>query len=230
MAARDAEAVRQACAQCAAQLECEYFIYGAYIPVVESIVIVNGFPTLWRERYVEAGYINSDPTVRHCSQNTTPVWWHGIPAPKKGRQAAAEQQVMDEAADNGLRFGISVPMHGAGAEWGMLSLASSRELEPHGPACMYGVQFLTQSAHEAVKRINAEQIDAEIEHRRLTDRERECLQWTANGKTAWEISRILSLSESTVTFHLKNAIQKMDVTNRPHAVAKALAQSRITLF
>jgi len=61
-------------------------------------------------------------------------------------------------------------------------------------------------------------------------RECECLQWTANGKTAWEISKILNLSESTVAFHLKNAINKMEVANRPQAVAKAVAQSRITLF
>lgn len=192
--------------------------------------MLNGFPEDWREHYVQSQYINTDPTVRYCSQNTIPVWWDQIPASRKGRRVIAERQVMDEAAEYGLRRGISVPVHGAGAEWGMLSLAGDAAPSLKAAAALYDLQFLTQCVHEAVKRIHAEQIDEQTEQKRLTDRERECLQWTANGKTAWEISRILSLSESTVTFHLKNAIQKMDVTNRPHAVAKALAQSRITLF
>ncbi len=193
-------------------------------------MVVNGFPADWREHYVDSDYINVDPTVRHCSQNTTPVHWDRIPISRKGRRVLAERLVMDEAAATGLRYGISVPVHGAGAEWGMLSLACRRAPALQPGYRVYDLQLLAQAAHEAVKRINAEQIDQQTEQKRLTDRERECLEWTANGKTAWEISRILSLSESTVTFHLKNAIQKMDVTNRPHAVAKALAQSRITLF
>jgi len=64
----------------------------------------------------------------------------------------------------------------------------------------------------------------------LTERELECLRWTASGKTSWEISIILSISESTVIFHIKNAIEKLQVTNRSQAVAKAIAQSRIVLF
>lgn len=56
----------------------------------------------------------------------------------------------------------------------------------------------------------------------LTQRESECLTWTANGKTSWEISVILGVSESTATFHLRNAGVKLKASNRAHAVAKAL--------
>lgn len=56
----------------------------------------------------------------------------------------------------------------------------------------------------------------------LTQREAECLTWTANGKTSWEISVILGVSESTATFHLRNAGVKLKASNRAHAVAKAL--------
>jgi len=56
----------------------------------------------------------------------------------------------------------------------------------------------------------------------LTEREAECLTWTAMGKTSWEISVILGVSESTATFHLRNAVIKLKASNRTHAVAKAL--------
>ncbi len=61
-----------------------------------------------------------------------------------------------------------------------------------------------------------------LENISLTQRESECLTWTANGKTSWEISVILGVSESTATFHLRNAGVKLKASNRAHAVAKAL--------
>ncbi len=44
----------------------------------------------------------------------------------------------------------------------------------------------------------------------LSLRERECLQWCAAGKTSAETGAILSISEVTVNWHLKNAARKLD--------------------
>jgi DNA-binding CsgD family transcriptional regulator len=56
----------------------------------------------------------------------------------------------------------------------------------------------------------------------LTDREKECLGLTAQGKTAWEISRILGRSRGTVNFHLQNAMRKLDSVNKTQAAARAI--------
>ena len=56
----------------------------------------------------------------------------------------------------------------------------------------------------------------------LTPRERECLLWTAKGKTAWEVGQILAISDGTVVFHLKNATRKFNVFTKYHAVVKAI--------
>ncbi len=56
----------------------------------------------------------------------------------------------------------------------------------------------------------------------LSKRQREVLQWAARGKTDWEIATILCLSERSVKFHLESARNKLNATNRTHAVAKAL--------
>ena len=63
---------------------------------------------------------------------------------------------------------------------------------------------------------------------RITEREIECLQWASIGKTAWEISMILSISERTVGFHLTNAATKLQANNRTHAVSIALKKGLIT--
>lgn len=54
----------------------------------------------------------------------------------------------------------------------------------------------------------------------LTGRERECLGLVADGKTDWEISVILTLSEATVRFHVDNARRKLGAVTRAQAAAR----------
>jgi DNA-binding CsgD family transcriptional regulator len=55
----------------------------------------------------------------------------------------------------------------------------------------------------------------------LSPRETECLEWTAQGKTTWEIAQILCLSDSTVNYYIRNAMKKLTVHTKAHAVSKA---------
>ena len=56
----------------------------------------------------------------------------------------------------------------------------------------------------------------------LTPRELECLRWTMEGKTAWEVGGILAISEQTAARHLNNAAHKLGCVNKHQAVLKAL--------
>ncbi|KFD94439.1 bacterial regulatory s, luxR family protein [Vibrio cholerae] len=56
----------------------------------------------------------------------------------------------------------------------------------------------------------------------LTDREYELLPWLKLGKSNWEISRLLNISERTVKYHLQNIYRKLETHNRTHAIAKAI--------
>ena len=56
----------------------------------------------------------------------------------------------------------------------------------------------------------------------LSTREKEVLNWLKLGKSSWDISVILGISERTVNFHIYNMMQKLEVVNRPQAVAAAL--------
>ena len=73
---------------------------------------------------------------------------------------------------------------------------------------------------------------AALEHvkdQTLTPRELECLKWAALGKTGADTAKILTVSEATVAFHLKNAISKMHAASKAHAVALALSRGWIDL-
>ncbi|MBQ4812668.1 hypothetical protein A7985_21085 [Pseudoalteromonas luteoviolacea] len=57
---------------------------------------------------------------------------------------------------------------------------------------------------------------------KITKRERDCILWASEGKTSWEISQILGISERTVNFHLSNCIEKTNSANRQQAIVKYL--------
>jgi LuxR family transcriptional regulator, quorum-sensing system regulator BjaR1 len=61
----------------------------------------------------------------------------------------------------------------------------------------------------------------------LTDREREVLAWTAVGKSSWDISIILGISERTVNWFIANAARKLDAVNRTQAVVNAIRAGEI---
>lgn len=61
----------------------------------------------------------------------------------------------------------------------------------------------------------------------LSPREKECLRWTAQGKTAEEIAMILNLKIITVKFYLRSIRQKLNCNTIAQAVYKAASQQII---
>jgi DNA-binding CsgD family transcriptional regulator len=80
--------------------------------------------------------------------------------------------------------------------------------------------------HGHILRINGCDSEADI---LMTAKELDCLKWTAAGKTAWEASIILGISERTVRFHLNMAREKLNCTTTTQAVAKAVANHLISV-
>lgn len=61
----------------------------------------------------------------------------------------------------------------------------------------------------------------------LTQREHDSLALVADGKTDWEISVILNVSEATARFHVDNARRKLGAVSRAQAVATLVNQRLI---
>lgn len=58
----------------------------------------------------------------------------------------------------------------------------------------------------------------------LTPRERDCLHWVSQGKTSWEIGKILGIRERTANYHIANFCSKLRVTTRQAAITVAIQQ------
>ncbi|RST85868.1 LuxR family transcriptional regulator [Aquibium carbonis] len=61
----------------------------------------------------------------------------------------------------------------------------------------------------------------------LSERERECLHWVAEGKTAGEVAMILGVTANTVNSYLNHAIRKVGASNRAMAIASAIRAGMI---
>jgi len=57
----------------------------------------------------------------------------------------------------------------------------------------------------------------------LSERELECLTWSARGKSSSEIAQIVATSKRNIDFHIENACRKLDVATRIQAAVKALS-------
>jgi DNA-binding CsgD family transcriptional regulator len=84
------------------------------------------------------------------------------------------------------------------------------------------VQLFAVHACEAAARLLLPGILADAEMPPLTPREVECLRWTMEGKTAWEVGAILGISERTAVLHVNNATHKLHCVSKHQAVIRAM--------
>jgi len=224
--------IQQVCTNFCQYLGFDYFIYGSRIPTSlmnPSYVVLSGYPEQWRDHYVEQEYLLIDPTVSHCMEHITPILWESV-TKTICKQDSSINKLFYEADDYGLRNGISYPIHCIHGEAAMFSLTTSRrdaKARSHIQTTFAEGQLFASYVHEAMSRMPDNGLVAKA-NAELTRRERECLLWTTEGKTSWEISQILNIAERTVVFHLNNAIKKLNVSNKQHAVARAISLGHIT--
>lgn len=136
-------------------------------------------------------------------------------APHTGREFGAYWDALSEA---GIGDALCATAYGADRRIATLHIGFDRRaFEPQLAASIQSAGMML-----AEKLMTFEEGAAEPEPK-LTARERDALAFVAEGKTDWEIGKILGVSEATARFHVDNARRKLDAVNRAHAVARFLA-------
>ena len=107
----------------------------------------------------------------------------------------------------------------AGAIGYLLKNASIDELAQAIRAAAVGKPTLSPEATQALIHMATH---STVHDYKLTDREREVLTLMVAGQTNQQIARQLTLSLSTIKFHVSNILSKLSVESRTEAVAVAL--------
>jgi DNA-binding CsgD family transcriptional regulator len=231
---RDADSIdglRDAFSGSIADLGFDSFLYGKlHTTLLHDLVapyVVTTFPETWRQRYFERERYRHDPVLSACVRSVEPVRWKDVAA--NANLDPQQAAVLAEAREHGLTNGLSVPVHGHNGQFSLISVVSPESdpaFDAQVDAHQHDVHLMSIYLHSRMQAQLSQRAADEIN---LTSRETECLLWTAHGKTAWEISMILKISEATVNYHLKNTMRKLSVHSKAHAVAKSMVLGLIQL-
>lgn len=177
---------------------------------------INNYPSDWNSEYELNSYIKTDPLISHCNHSMSPIVWNES-------VFAETRDIWQGLQKYGLQHGWSQSFHHAPSGLcSIISLArrhcsiSPLELYEHFGYMFYASSHLSELF---ARTLPAESLKPRQPH--LSSRELEVLKLSAVGKTAYEISKILSLSERTVNYHVQNVIEKLHVCNKISAVIKA---------
>lgn len=196
----------------------EYFMVGR-LPgpeekALSALQIIGNWPPELVSRYDAMEYLDQSTILHAARKSSRPIIWsvERAKAEVPGQQMKEYYDLLDEY---GLTEGVVIPVQQASGQRGAVVFAGARR-PPSQPELM-AISFFANLVYERVAELTRGDKD-----QTLSNRERECLYWTANGKTSQDIAAILTLSEHTVNHYLSAACQKLGAVNRTHAVAKAI--------
>lgn len=195
----------------------EYYAYGLRVPLPlthPKTVLKNNYPLAWQERYQCMNYLAIDPSITACQQSISLVIWTDA-------LFSSARSMWEEAQAHDLHVGWAQAVVDRAGFASMLTFARPRgTITPKEIAAReHEFHWLAYIAHQVMSRSLSESMHSECV--KLTGREVEILRWTADGKTSSDIALILSISENTVNFHIKNAISKLSTPNKTAAVVQA---------
>lgn len=187
---------------------------------IQSFNYVNiNYPTEWIDLYIARGYHHIDPVV---TENFSKYKVQYKAETYIGKELP--KAFLSDAESFGLKQGYS---HGVGsfrcAEGSLFSIAG-RSVERHRRTEII-IEQIIPHLHLAFTRLDVRnRVKSQIF---ISSREKEVLRWVKEGKSSWDASVILGISERTVNFHISNIMQKLDAVNRIQAVAIAVEQRLI---
>lgn len=190
--------------------------------VVKSYDIINlNYPAEWLSLYISRGFYQIDPIVKENFTRFDLQCWTDT-----YKKNSIPKDFASTASDFGLKEGYTHGVRSLNGTEGSLFSISGCSIERH-PRTEAILRHIIPHFHQVISRLSIHY--ASPKKTVLSPREREILKWISCGKSSWDASVILHISERTVKFHVKNIMQKLNTVNRSHAVATALEQGLIDI-
>ena len=219
------EALTEALSDVSNDLGFRYFALTHHVDIRKSSAAIrlHNYPAGWAEWFDDQRLGGADPV--HRASNLTSVGFAWSQLEEMIALTADDRVVLDLARKEGIGDGFTVPAHVPGEAHGSCSFAAeigTAVREEHLPLA----QLVGAFAFEAARRMRRPR-EPLPQMPRLTDRQRECVMWAARGKSDWEISQILGISEETVGEHLRHARERYGVGKRTVLAVHALFDGTI---
>jgi DNA-binding CsgD family transcriptional regulator len=210
--------LRQSCDQFGA-LHLSYWHLGASVDLPDRMLWLSTYCDDYTRTYMREFSPLGDPGFRYCFRSHLPIDWDEC------RRAFAGVRRIHEIAESfGIgRHGISIPIRDAHAGCSMFSAnfhCEDRAWPALRQETANSLMLFAYNLHMRMRTlIIAAPVTDEID---LSPREREVLNWAADGKTSWETAQLLRLSERAVRLYTENAMNKLHAKTKTQAVAIAV--------
>jgi DNA-binding CsgD family transcriptional regulator len=183
-----------------------------------EFVVVDNMPFAYREKFEAEGTGMRDPVMQHCKRSGRPIIWD-----QNTYVGAGAGHLWEEQAAFGYRSGIAMALHMPEGRHFMLGVDLDGQLTSDSARLSRTVadlQLFAVYSQEAASRILLP-TPSIADVPKLTHRELEALRWTLEGKTAWELGKILGIAERTAVFHVNNAMHKLGCISKHQAAVRA---------
>lgn len=182
-------------------------------------MVNHSYPNEWMDLYLKQGYVTVDPIIQTHFAEFKPQIFSETYKKVKSINKNFLCRSNDFGLSDGVAFGINDFKNN------LVSLFSFSGIdESPSPRHLHFLEYLVPHLHQLYMRLSKDHIIENMDNPnpKVSPREKEVLSWLQEGKTNWETSMILNISERTVKFHVSNLIEKLDAVSRGHVVAKAL--------
>lgn len=184
-----------------------------------SNVVNATYPDEWLYMYWKNGFADVDPVFKSALQAPGTQHWRNI---YQNMSSDKELEFIGAAQQFGLCDGITTGS--VDQTCGLATFCSFASEQPiDGKRLVPLVEYVGYYIHMALLRSAPKSLpETDRCVKELTSREVTILNWMKNGKTNWEIGKILGVSERTIRFHIESIFAKLKVTSRSQAVATAM--------
>lgn len=192
-----------------------------------GLINLQNYPNVWADHFIGQRLYLEDP-VLHASLRTNAAFsWCEVP--ELISLTARHQEIFRGGAKEGLDRGITVPCFVPGEPTGSCTLAAPRRgmaIERYLAIAELVGAFSFQSARRLVSG-NALVLPRV---RKLTQRQRDCLVLTGQGKSSWDIAMLLGISPNTVARHFDAIREVYGLKTRTQLVIAALLDGQISML
>lgn len=183
----------------------------------ETQTAISNYNPQWQHRYFEKSYARIDPVVRKARSQYAAFSWCNETSLRTCRK---RWQFYAEAADFGIRSGVTIPITNGFGHIAMLTLASEDPNFSEGPGLDPALAAsAVAQMHARLSFLSAR--PTQYTPIRLKAAELTCLRWSAEGKSMKDIAQIENTTYANVAFFLRNAKTALGAITLPQATALA---------
>lgn len=174
------------------------------------------------KRYFVGGFYAKTPVFRWAERSSGICTWSWVKdAYEAGRLSAEEAEAVRQNAAMGVSAGISVSFPEVSARSkGALGLIADAGLSHADVEAIFAAEWEEILAVANMMHLTIVHLPQLSRHRALSPRQREALEWVADGKTTQDVALLMGVSPAMVEKHLRLAREALAVETTAQAVAK----------